>query len=173
MRGHTHIAGGLALATLSLTMLEHQTNIGFTKENMIILSVYGSAAVLGSLLPDIDIKGSKISNKNKIASFIIRTFFGHRGFTHSMLCYALLSMGVFFLSGMIPGGYGGYITKGFMIGYLSHLILDMLNPMGVPLLFPNKKMVSIAGIKTGGFLENFVFLGLCAGVLAAARGMFG
>lgn len=39
---------------------------------------------------------------------------------------------------------------GVTVGYISHLLLDMLNPTGVPILYPySKHRISVANIKTG------------------------
>lgn len=71
---------------------------------------------IGSLLPDIDTASSSLGKKFKF----IGAFFEHRGFTHSLLFFLLTSM----------------INPYLGIGVLSHIILDMFNPVGVELLCP-------------------------------------
>lgn len=44
----------------------------------------------------------------------------------------------------------------FFIGYISHLLLDVLNATGVRLWWPSNKMVSVASIKVGGIGELLV-----------------
>ena len=61
--------------------------------------------------------------------------FGHRGFTHSLLAvFGLLTL--FYLkvpeSWIVPGD----AIQGMVLGYLSHILADMLTPAGVPLLWP-------------------------------------
>lgn len=61
--------------------------------------------------------------------------FGHRGFTHSLLAvFGLLTL--FYLkvpeSWIVPAD----AIQGMVLGYLSHILADMLTPAGVPLLWP-------------------------------------
>ena len=57
----------------------------------------------------------------------------HRGATHSLLAAVLVS-----LIATLAGWVGGYPALGLwlLLGYLSHLALDMLTPTGVTLLQP-------------------------------------
>lgn len=52
----------------------------------------------------------------------------HRKFTHSFLAMLLFSTAVYFLCPIILGTYS--------IGYLSHLLLDLLNKKRVSLFYP-------------------------------------
>ena len=71
---------------------------------------------VGSLLPDIDKANSTLGRKFKFVSLL----FKHRTFTHSLL-FALIT---------------ALINPYLCIGVLSHIFMDMFNPMGVQLLFP-------------------------------------
>ena len=87
---------------------------------------------IGTMLPDIDIKESKINNL-LIVTKPLSCFFHHRGFTHSFIClfiisYVLCTTDVFF-------NLNGF-SIGFFIGYASHLIADMFTPKGIQLLWP-------------------------------------
>ncbi|WP_345860848.1 metal-dependent hydrolase [Shewanella algae] len=55
----------------------------------------------------------------------------------------------------------GYVMV-LMIGYMSHIIADMLTDSGVPLLWPVQKRFGITICKTGGVLEHIVAYGLLA-----------
>ena len=57
-------------------------------ENPLTGAVIIGKSWLGSLLPDIDHKNSKISKKLKLTGFIVRLFTGHRALFHNPLLYA-------------------------------------------------------------------------------------
>ena len=50
-----------------------------------------------------------------------------------------------------------YYVTGLVIGYFSHLVLDSFNPTGIKWLYPMKKSISLANIKTGSNAEGYVF----------------
>lgn len=162
MLGKTHIAGGICLAA-TLTAVSGIYNPVINANNLSniealsVWSLYLVGAANGAILPDIDKKGSTISNKNRLVSFIIRLIFTHRGFTHSLLCMILAA------SLLSPLAFFNIFTQalwvGIITGYGSHLLLDALNPTGIPFLYPYKTKISFAKIKTGGFIEGFVFIG--------------
>jgi inner membrane protein len=103
--------------------------------------------VLGSLLPDID-KGSSILGRYFPLSFIIP----HRTVTHCILfiilCYA--------------------ISPYLAVGVLTHYILDMLNPDGIPLLWPvpfDLHLPIIGHIESGGVVDHLLMIGLTGYIL--------
>lgn len=109
--------------------------------------------VFSATLPDIDHAKSWIGRKLKPLSLIINFIFGHRKFIHSL--FFVLS-----ISFLIKIFYGNYYIP-FLIGYISHLILDILTKNGIYLFYPFK--LKIHGfIKTNGIIEKLflVFLGL-------------
>ena len=88
------------------------------------------SAILTCLLPDIDHPKSFLGQRLKWISKPIARAFGHRGFTHSLLAvFALLA--TFYLkvpeSWFIPAD----ALQGMVLGYLSHILADMLTPAGV------------------------------------------
>lgn len=84
---------------------------------------------------------------------------GHRGFTHSLLSLFLASLLALLLVQLLPYPTTIYTVVGFLFGYASHIILDCLNPAGVPLFYPIKKdKISIGKIRTGGVVEFVIFL---------------
>ena len=97
--------------------------------------------VAGSLLPDIDHSGSMLGKHIKPISRRLK----HRHLTHSLL---------FLLAAHIISPYLG-------IGVFTHIFLDMLNPQGVKLFYPNKKSIRFpifhSFTKTGGPVESFIF----------------
>lgn len=93
-------------------------------------------SVLTCLLPDLDHPRSVLGQRLTWLSVPIAKVFGHRGFTHSLLAMAALIL-LFHLchhhtQEIMPMDAG----HGMIIGYLSHIIADMLTPAGVPLLWP-------------------------------------
>lgn len=160
MRYRSHAIGGLALGVATTSIL-YQSNIFLAPSN-IVLSLMGGALV-GSLIPDIDHPNSYISKRFVVLSWITNLFlwlikgitslllfisfwlkenqkqeilkmFEHRGIFHTLLFAFLLT----FLVGLIP--INEEILKmlqlGFLVGYLSHLLMDMLTVSGVKILFP-------------------------------------
>lgn len=149
MTYRTHVIGGIALATLMSSVVEPQMG------SEVIL--YYGMAVVGSILPDIDHPKSWLSQKIPVLHYPFRVF-GHRGATHSLLAVAMILI----IMGAIFGGSG--ITMGIVIGYMSHILLDTLNPRGVPLLYPlTKEKYKIGRIHTGEWGEDVV-----AGILIAS-----
>ncbi|MGL4798872.1 MAG: metal-dependent hydrolase [Cellulosilyticaceae bacterium] len=138
----THMIGGIALASVV-----HMTTLQMTEMQMI--GYYG-ATLVGALLPDIDHPKSLISQYTLGLHYLFKKC-KHRGFTHTLLAVGLLVVGLQVAFGMTPfvGGLG--------IGYLSHLLLDALNPRGVPLGYPlTKKHLSITKVKTDSNGEYMV-----------------
>lgn len=151
MLGKTHRLGGICTGVM-LSSFYFQD---FSKENLMYFGVFMGGCILGSLIPDIDHKGSTISNSNIITKGLSRIvgLFGHRGITHAPLLYLLLTLIPLFcfrdfnsLFQML--GYLG--CMGCIIGALSHLFLDFLTKGGIPLFFPfTKKKYHLLPLKTG------------------------
>ncbi|KAE9517221.1 Inner membrane protein YdjM [Candidatus Liberibacter asiaticus] len=92
-------------------------------------------ALLSCLLPDIDHPRSFISKRFKTLSLLTSCISSHRGFTHSILAVILYKWLIhhFFPSELIS--YQG-LQDALIIGYVSHLVADVLTPTGIPLLWP-------------------------------------
>ncbi|MCL6559796.1 MAG: metal-dependent hydrolase [Firmicutes bacterium] len=127
------------------------TSIGFmlTQEPSIVLTCAGISG-LASLLPDIDEPNSWIGVRMPVIPAILKSAAGHRGVMHSLVAAAGISL-LAFLSLKNP-----LYSVSLLLGYLSHLVLDSLNPSGVPWLYPYKKCFSLPLVKTGGALERFL-----------------
>lgn len=140
MTGKTHIIGGIAacLAFAQITSYEPVLLVG--------------ASVVGALIPDICHGGSKIGRSLPLLSKLINGLFGHRTFTHSLLCLALTA---FLLSKFMTVEA---ISAGLLVGMLSHIVLDMATKRGVKLFFPFKWTVRFPlTATTGGASESWVF----------------
>ena len=89
----------------------------------------------------------------------------HRGFTHSLL--GLFSYS--FLIKFIALEYNmEYIYKGFVLGFMLHLLADFFTSQGIKLFYPVKKNISAPiVIKTNNSAEKllFIFLSLYSIVL--------
>ncbi len=91
------------------------------------------ALVIGSLLPDIDTTSSGLGRFVKPISSLIERRFGHRSITHSILGTVIFGVLAY------PLARANMIAWWFLIiGILSHIMLDTLNIIGVPLLYPNR-----------------------------------
>jgi inner membrane protein len=113
----------------------------YTREQPINALAIAALTSAAAVLPDID----------------LRLGIKHRGITHTAA--ALLT--IFGLSGVVPeiGATLDYV----LMGYASHLFVDMLTPHGIPLLYPVvQRNVRLARFRTGGVVDH----GL--GIVAAA-----
>jgi len=112
----------------------------------------GVGILIGSTLPDIDEPESYIGRRTLGVSNVIKAMFGHRGFTHSLLATLLVAIPYFIFHHLF--------FLGIALGYLFHIVGDMLSVTGVPLFHPfSKKKVAIPLYKTGGIREH-ILLGL-------------
>lgn len=146
MKGSTHLALGAALGVAIGSQAAQYTG------SLPLGIISATACIAGSLFPDIDIQGSRISRRAKLLSKTASFAFGHRGFLHSPLFLVVFSA---VLWTFLPC----YVILGFCVGFISHLVLDLLNPAGIPLLFPYKKRYSILKIPSGAKIQSlFVIL---------------
>lgn len=68
-----------------------------------------------------------------IALYILGVTRDHRGFTHSIVALILYSIPIMMIYEPL--------TQYFMMGFLSHLFIDLFNKRGIQLLFPWKKRI--------------------------------
>lgn len=92
---------------------------------------------------------------------IFGRFQAHRTFTHSLLALLLLTAGVAMVC--LP------LTVAFAIGFLSHVLLDLLNKKRVQLLYPSKVGNLCLGLCYANRIVNKAFLVL--GVLGSVAGL--
>ena len=130
------------------------------------------ALALGSLLPDLDGGGSiaymgnllprsitpaplraALNGLGRAVSDVIRATFGHRNALHWPVWGVLM---------FIAGRYLGLPWLMWLgIGYVLHILGDSLTIAGVPLFGPIiRKDISFFPMRTGGFLENVLSVGL-------------
>lgn len=113
---------------------------------------------IGGLAPDFDNSTSKFWEKvpaGSILGKLIDPLFAHRHISHSILGLVIFTL---ILNYFIKTDV---IIFAFIIGYLSHLIMDTLTTEGVPWLFPIPYHIGFPPykqyrVKTGKFVEKFV-----------------
>lgn len=157
MTGKVHTICGVSAAIA--------TTICFPELHIMSATVYPAigvvAAIPGSLLPDIDIERSKLGSKHKWLSKHLT----HRGITHTLLLPVIVCL-IFFLLQSIP--IIPSLLFGFEIGYLAHILADMFNKKGVPILWPfTKAKLHIACVKTASTPQQVVFIIIWEVVLLA------
>lgn len=151
MNYQAHRVGGVCASVIVATSVFSGPIDNPTTYIAIGLTIVGGA--VGGLLPDIDHPNSKIGRKVPPVSKLINLLCGHRGFTHTLLAVILFTYLLFILNGLLPMWAKEYMipmSLGLIVGYSSHLLLDMLTVSGIPLLFPfTKKSVRIAKLRSG------------------------
>lgn len=126
----THITFGMLLTLLIFNLYNPQLS-------QQTINLYLIAAAVGSLLPDVDHPKAYVSRRHWMAhgaSHLLEAVAHHRGLTHSLLALVLLSgitiAGLNYLHADVQ------LALPFALGYLSHLLIDSLNPTGVKWLQP-------------------------------------
>ena len=127
--------------------------ISFVPSTPAPLAIGAGIAVLGAWLPDIDQNNSTIRQRTGTArgqgpfgvfgwvgGILAAVLGGHRAVTHTALACGLLAWA---LLNFTPQNWRGYVIA-FVIGYVSHLVADMLTEGGVPLFWPlSKKRIGL------------------------------
>jgi len=165
MTGRTHDLA--AFTALSYTVATQQIPTDLTLATVIVAI---SANFIGGLAPDIDQSTATLWGRIRGGSVWGRIFAplfgGHRFISHSLIGIALFGFGVKFLLEAMSGVLivnMDVIWWSFMIGFVSHLLMDTITRDGVPWLFPIPIRLGIPPfrflrMKTGGLLEkSFIF----------------
>ncbi|MBX4196453.1 metal-dependent hydrolase [Candidatus Pacearchaeota archaeon] len=133
----THLALGIAAMLFFLPHAEH-------------IFVFIPVILIATLLPDIDSGFSYMGKKPLFRP--IQWFSKHRGFIHSFTFCTLVAvvLSLYFPIAALP----------FFLGYSFHLLIDSFTIEGIQPFWPLKGKVH-GGIKTGGRIEDGLFLFLC------------
>lgn len=167
MTGRTHDLAGFTAMTYVISVASlHEMSLATAL-------VAFSANMIGALAPDIDQSTAalyrKIRGGNLLSKFISPLLGGHRFLSHSFL--GIFAFG-FLVDKLLKAASNVLIVDmqivwwAFMIGFVSHLIMDIITRDGVPLLFPIPIRFGIPPfrflrLKTGGIVEKtFIFPGL-------------
>lgn len=136
--------------------------------NIVTLGAVLVGNVVGSLLPDLDQAANRLWDitpvGNLTGQILRKLFVGHRALSHSLigayLSYIILSL---VLPLIFNPTYIDHklVLGAVMIGYISHLVADLITKDGLPLLFPIKYKFAFPPvkkfrIKTGSFVEKFI-----------------
>ena len=179
MKARTHdlaAATGLSIAVVALSPLPSLSL------STVLLAVVANQ--LGGIAPDIDQPTAPFWRNLPIGGFfgriIDKMLGGHRFITHSLVGLALLTFLfhwlLVFLQPIMPGVTTGYVWWAFVIGMVSHLIMDTFTKEGVPWLLPIPVKFGFPPLKafritTGKGIENFVVFPLLALALFAIIAM--
>ncbi|MDC3253940.1 metal-dependent hydrolase, partial [bacterium] len=125
MTAPNHIIGGIVITGLFGS---------FLNLNILASPVFIASTIFGSLIPDIDYTKSMIGKIFRPVSKYLNRRYGHRTITHSLLAM----FGSFLLFAIIESTFFERTTtsKIYLLGFFSHLILDMMTVQGVPLFYP-------------------------------------
>lgn len=148
MNGNCHFLFGASVSVALVINLDTISNtlvhISSNQDNVTLLMLGG---IVGGIFPDIDNPTSYMGRLSapistmigKIGECFNKVGANHRGILHDPIIY-------------LCGLYVAYMycpsLIGFFIGCLSHLLLDMFNPSGVPFLFGLKRL-HLGKIKSG------------------------
>ena len=105
-----------------------------------------------SVFPDIDEKNSRVFKKLKPISYLA-VIVGHRNIFHTIYFPIGISIALFVVGQKLLG-------LAVLIGYLSHLFLDLLSKRGIALFYPLTKKGIKGFIKVGSLFENIIFIAL-------------
>jgi inner membrane protein len=170
MTGRTHdLAAITALGVVVLTQ-----PMGTVSLATAFVAVF--ANLIGGIAPDIDQPTAPFWRNLPVGSYFGRLFGnligGHRFITHSILGVIiagyLTNLLLFFLQPIMPNVDIGLVWWAFMIGLVSHLVMDMFTKEGVPLFLPFPFKIGLPPFKrlrltTGKSVEILViFPGLLA-----------
>lgn len=130
---------------------------------------------IGGITPDIDQPTAPFWRNLPIGGFfgriIGKTLGGHRFITHSLLGVALFGFLAYLLLGFLqpimPNVNTTVVWWAYMVGFLSHLVMDTFTKEGVPWLLPIPFKFGIPPFKrfritTGKWGETWIFIGILA-----------
>ncbi len=134
---------------------------------------------IGGIAPDLDQPTAPFWRNLPIGGIfgkiIGRTLGGHRFLSHSIIGLALFgaltNLLLDFLHPIMPNVDTDLVWWAFMIGMLSHLIMDSFTKEGVPWLLPIPWKLGFPPVRqlrvtTGKWVEHFVILPLLLGLAA-------
>lgn len=112
--------------------------------------IFISVAFIAAMVPDIDTRKSFLGSIVVLPGLLLK----HRGILHSVVFAIFLLV----LAPFINSVY--YLA--FVVGYASHIFLDLLNKEGVEVFYPVSKKMSHGFIKSGGIIEKAMLFGIVA-----------
>lgn len=170
MTGRTHdLAAFTALGFIVLTQPLPQMTLATGLVAVV-------ANLIGGIAPDIDQPTAPFWRNLPIGGFagrvVDRALGGHRFISHSILGVVIFGFGFHYLLQVLRPSFPSLnmevIWWAFMIGFVSHLIMDSFTREGVPWLLPIPVKFGLPPmrdfrVETGHFVERFIiFPGLLA-----------
>ena len=168
MTGRTHDLAAFTALVIALLYLPQLPIISLATA----ITAFGMNFV-GGLFPDIDQPTSDFWDNFRlgpiVAKVVCPALGGHRHISHSLLGLALFGFGSHFLFQLLAPIILINMTVvwyAFMIGILSHFVMDFVTKEGLPLLWPlcwkfGFPPFKFMRIETGGFIERvIIFPGL-------------
>ncbi len=135
----THLAFSFLIGLYIIDFLDINEQILF----MVVLLFF-------SIFPDIDEKTSKIFKKSKPFSYLA-VWFGHRNIFHTIYVPVAIFLVLFVFNLKL-------LSLAVLVGYLLHLLLDLITKKGIALFYPLSKKRIKGFVKVGSLVENLVFL---------------
>jgi len=120
--GHTHALIGSALG-LGMALSTHAA----PNQTLLLMGI----GALAAALPDIDHPQAPIRRKMGCLGNLLFGRLKHRGITHTLI--AIVAVGAAAFTALPP-----LIGEVVAIGYLSHILADMLTVSGLPVFWPYK-----------------------------------
>ena len=112
-----------------------------------VLGIFVIGVFIGTLIPDLDNKFSKVGRKKMFRP--IQFFIKHREGFHSLLFLFLLTIVSFLIFNKV--------FYGFILGFSLHLLADCFTKRGLTVFYPLK--IKIKGfVKSGGKIESLIFI---------------
>lgn len=169
MTGRTHdLAAFTALAGVALVAPARSTSLATVLLTLLFNQI-------GGIAPDIDQPTAPFWKNLPIGKYFGKVsgkmLGGHRFFTHSLLGLIVTGFGMrlflAFIHRLFPTVDTGLMWWGFMIGMVSHLVMDLFTKEGIPLLLPLHIKLGLPPIKslritTGKTPEKLLFLAIIA-----------
>ncbi|MBC7708186.1 metal-dependent hydrolase [Polaromonas sp.] len=183
MTGRTHdLAAFTSLAAIVSVSQPNALSL-----STVLLSLLANQ--IGGVFPDIDQPTAPLWRNLPIGNIFGKAFGrvagGHRFITHSILGVILFGIAfkslLGFLGPILGHSDSGFIWWAFMIGLVSHLIMDCFTKEGIPLLLPLPWHFGVPPLKalritTGKKLEQFMVFPLlfvlCGAVFAQQHRVF-
>ena len=145
MQGFSHLLFGAGCTLLA-------TQHGMLPTTLPVIA----AGCLGALLPDVDHPKSMIGRRIPVLPNILYNAFGHRQLTHS----GGVVLGIL----AIYAYYGAPWLLALAIGYISHLLGDMVFGNGVPIFYPSRYRIAAPfTFQVGSLQERLLQVAMLAG----------
>lgn len=148
MIARTHDVGAVALLLTATVWLE----LGHLTSATIIACLIANQ--IGALLPDVDQASNQLWSMlpadKFLGKFLNKLFGTHRTLSHSIIgIFLIYKIGLWLLPKLFNQKFINpmMVFWALMIGYISHLFLDLFTEEGIPLLFPIKWKFGLPPIK--------------------------